>query len=364
MKKIVLGAMSLGAFLFAGIASGQSNVTIYGIVDTGVLYTTNANAAGNSVVKMPGLSGEFPSRLGFKGVEDLGDGLQALFVLESGFGVDTGASGQGSRLFGRQSFVALKNSWGQVSLGRQVNMTFISTAKSDVLGPNLFGIGTIDGYLPNSRSDNAIGYLGTFSGFTVGATYSLGRDTATAGGPAATNCGGEVAGNAKACRQTTALLAYDNNAWGVSTSYDIMYGNTGAGGGLTSSDNSDQRAILSGYFMAGNTKIGGGVIDRRTRAAGNVNTDSDMYFLGVTYPFTPALVFDAQYVKLNVKNSDNDTSQIVGRLTYNLSKRTALYTSVGYLKNSGLAALSIDAGGSVGPGKNQFGAMLGIKHLF
>ena len=61
---------------------------------------------------------------------------------------------------------------------------------------------------------------------------------------------------------------------------------------------------------------------------------------------------------------DNDTSQIVGRLTYNLSKRTALYTSVGYLKNSGLAALSIDAGGSVGPGKNQFGAMLGIKHLF
>ncbi len=364
MKKILLGALTLGAIVFAESAFAQSSITIYGIVDTGVLYTSNANAAGNSVIKMPGLSGEFPSRIGFRGAEDLGDGLQALFVLEGGFGVDNGVAGQGGRQFGRQSFVALKNSWGQVSLGRQVNMTFISTAKSDVLGPNLFGIGTIDSYLPNARSDNAIGYLGMFSGFTVGATYSLGRDAAAAGGPAATNCGGEVPGNAKACRQITALLAYDNNAWGVSTSYDIMYGNIGAGGGLTSSDNSDRRAILSGYFMVGNTKLGGGVVDRRTRAAGGVNTNSDMYFLGFTYPITFALVLDAQYVKLNVKNSANDTSQIVGRLTYNLSKRTAIYTSIGYLQNSGRAALSIDAGGSVGPGKNQVGVMAGVKHLF
>lgn len=364
MKKLLVDAMALAGIALAGDTLAQTNVTMYGIVDTGLVYTTNANAAGNSVVKIPGLSGEFPSRIGFKGVEDLGDGLQALFVLESGFNPDTGTSGQGNRLFGRAAYVGLKNGWGQINIGRQVNMTFLTLAKSDVLGPNLFGLGSIDGYLPNSRDDNALAYIGTFSGFTVGATYSLGRDTSAAGGPAATNCAGEVAGNSKACRQTTAMLAYDNNAFGVSTSYDILYGNAGAAGGLTSSSNSDQRITLSGYAMLGNIKIGGGVVDRKTRAALGVNTDSDLYFLGATYPFTAALVADVQVAKLNVKRSNNDTTQIVGRLTYNLSKRTAIYTMAGYLKNSGKAAISLDAGGTVGAGKNQFGVMTGIKHLF
>ncbi|HEY4072823.1 MAG TPA: porin [Herbaspirillum sp.] len=364
MKKSLMALMAIASSAVVVNASAQSAVTIYGIVDTGVVYTTNANATGNSVFKMPGLTGELPSRIGFKGTEDLGGGLQALFVLESGFSPDTGTSGQGSRLFGRQSYVGLKNAWGQINVGRQVNMTYLAMAKSDVLGPNLFAISTIDGYLANARSDNAIGYLGTFSGVSVGATYSFGRDASAAGGPAGTNCAGEVAGDAKACRQVTALLAYDNNAFGVSSSYDILYGNTGAAGGLTSSDNSDQRVTLSGYFMVGSTKVGGGVVDRKIRAAAGVNTDSDLYFLGATYPISPALAIDGQFAKLNIKGSDNDTSQIVGRLTYYLSKRTAVYTSVGYLKNSGLAAIAIDAGGTVGSGKNQFGVMTGIRHMF
>ncbi|WP_416104532.1 porin, partial [Enterococcus faecium] len=90
--------------------------------------------------------------------------------------------------------VGLKSGWGQIMLGRQLNMTYISQLKTDVMGPNIFAIGSIDPYLPNARSDNAIGYLGNFSGFTVGATYSFGRDAAGPAGPAATNCAGEVAG--------------------------------------------------------------------------------------------------------------------------------------------------------------------------
>ena len=364
MKKIFTGSLALiGAFSTAH-AIAQSAITIYGIVDTGLVYTTNANAAGNSVIKMPSLTGEFPSRLGFKGVEDLGGGLQALFVLEGGFGVDTGALGQGGRLFGRQSFIGLKNAWGQISLGRQVNMTYLSTAKSDVLGPNIFALSSIDGYLPNARSDNAIGYLGSFSGVTVGATYSFGRDSASTGGPAATNCAGEVAGNPQACRQTTALLAYDTDRYGAAASYDILYGNVGAAGGLTSSDNSDRRVILSAYLMAGSAKIGLGVIERSTRATAGLTTNSDLYYLGATYPFSAELVADAQAAKLITKNSPNTTAQLVGRLTYSLSKRTAIYTSVGYLQNTGLAAIAIDAGGTVAAGKNQFGVMTGIRHFF
>src|SRR5450830_732782 len=93
MKKSVRAGKAIGAIsaigaiaasLLAPSAMAQSQVTIYGLIDTGVEYVTNANAAGNSVVKMPSLTGSFPSRIGFKGTEDLGGGLQAMFVLEAG----------------------------------------------------------------------------------------------------------------------------------------------------------------------------------------------------------------------------------------------------------------------------------------
>ena len=364
MNKLVCSTLVLLGAACAQQALAQSQVTIYGIIDTGVVYTTNANAAGNSALKMPTLTASFPSRLGFKGTEDLGGGLQAMFVLESGFAVDTGGMGQGNRLFGRQSFVGLKNNYGTIMLGRQVNMTYLVTAKSDVMGPNIFSISSIDSYIPNARSDNAIGYLGTFSGVTVGATYSFGRDTSTAGGASATGCPGEVAGNSKACRQVTGMLAYDSQSFGVSSSYDIMYGNTGAANGLTSSDNTDQRITLNGYAMLGNTKIGMGVMDRKTRAAAAVNTDSDLYYLGFSYPISAALVLDAQVARLNIKGSANKSTLSVARLTYNLSKRTALYTSLGYMKNAGTAAIPLDVGGTVGTGMNQFGVMTGVRHTF
>src|SRR5450830_794285 len=363
MNKLVCSTFALLGIACSQQALAQSQVTIYGIIDTGVVYPTNANAAGNSALKMPSLTASFPSRIGFKGTEDLGGGLQALFVLESGFAVDTGGMGQGNRLFGRQSFVGLKNNYGTVMLGRQVNMTYLVTAESDVMGPNIFSISSIDSYIPNARSDNAIGYLGTFSGVTVGATYSFGRDTSTAGGASATSCAGEVAGNAKACRQVTAMLAYDSQSFGVSSSYDIMYGNTGASTGLTSSDNTDQRVTLNGYAMLGSNKIGMGVMDRKTRAAA-VNTNSDLYDLGFSYPISTALVLDAQVAKLSIKGSANKSTLSVARLTYNLSKRTALYTSLGYMKNAGTAAIPLDVGGTVGTGMNQFGVMTGVRHTF
>jgi len=95
-------------------------------------------------------------------------------------------------------------------------MTYLSTQKADVLGPNLFSISSMAPYLPNARSDNAVAYLGKFSDFAVGATYSTGRDTSAAGGGAAgTGCAGEVAGNARACSQITALLGYEIARYGT-----------------------------------------------------------------------------------------------------------------------------------------------------
>jgi predicted porin len=362
MKNTLCSAAALMCGLAASAANAQSNVQVYGIVDSGVAYLTNVNAAGDSMVKMPSLTSSFPSRVGFRGTEDLGNGLQAFFVLENGLAMDTGTQQQGGRLFGRQANVGLKGAWGAITLGRQLNMTYISALKTDVLGPHLFAIGSIDPYLPNARSDNAIGYMGNFSGFVVGATWSFGRDGSAAGGPAATNCAGEVAGNAKACRQYTTLLGYETKAWGLNTSYDRMYGNTGAAGGLTSSNNTDIRTTVNGYVMLGATKIGGGVVDRETNAATG-RVDSDLYYLGVSHPIGQYTI-DAQVARRDTKDSSADVNMLVARLTYNLSKRTAVYTAAGRMANKGTSAVALDAGGTVGAGLGQNGLMAGLRHTF
>ncbi|MES2113684.1 MAG: porin, partial [Pseudomonadota bacterium] len=252
---------------------------------------------------------------------------------------------------------------GTLMLGRQTNMTFRATQQSDVLGPNLFSISSLDLYLPNARSDNAIGYLGNVDGLTLGATYSFGRDASAAGGPSATGCAGETAGNAKACRQITALLSYERQRYGINVSYDRMYGGAGAANGLTSAAMHDQRNTVNGYVMAGAMKIGGGVIDRRTHAAsGDVN--SDLYYLGASVPLSASMQLDLQAARRNQKASDNDSTLLVARLSYFLSRRTAVYGMVGRMNNSGTAAIALDAGGTVGAGMNQNGVMAGLRHTF
>jgi predicted porin len=360
MRMAVAGALAL---LAAGAAYAQSNVTIYGIIDGAVAHVDNTNANGDSVTKMPSLTGSFPSRIGFRGTEDLGGGLSAVFTLESGFGPDTGTMGQGNRLFGRQASVGLKGKWGTLTLGRQINMTYVATQKADVLGPNLFAIGSIDGYLPNARSDNAIGYLGNFDGIVAGATYSFGRDTSSSGGPAATGCAGESPADSKACRQYTALLGYEVKAYGINASFDKLHGNTGAANGLTSSSNYDRRVTVNGYWMFGGTKLGAGVVDRTTNAVTGI-TESELYYLGVSHPVTPLLTLDAQVARKNVKRSGDDTDMAVARLTYFLSTRTAVYGALGIMDNDGAAAIALDAGGTVGVGKPQRGIMAGIRHHF
>lgn len=363
MKHAIRGAATLLAVMSTGTAMAQSSVTVYGLLDEGIVHTTNADAAGHSITKMPTLTGSFPSRLGFRGVEDLGGGLQAVFTLESGLLLDTGGVSQGNRLFGRQASVGLKGGFGTLTLGRQVNMTFMAMLKSDVMGPNLFSISSIDPYIPNARSDNAVGYYGSFGNVVAGATYSTGRDSSSAGGPGGTNCAGEVAGNAKACRQVTGLLGYETPAWGFNLAYDLMHGNTGAANGLSSSNNSDKRLMLNGYVKAGAARIGAGVMDRSTHAAAGL-TETDLYYLGVSYPVTPLITLDTQVAWRNQKGSDNDVAMLVGRLTYHLSKRTAVYAALGRMKNDGVSAVSLDAGGTVGAGKTQNGLMTGMRHAF
>lgn len=361
MKKTVLATAAAAAFIGPGAALAQQ-VSIYGIVDAGIARVTNVNAAGDSATRMPSLTASVPSRIGFRGTEELGADLKAVFALETGFAPDSGTLGQGNRLFGRQAWVGIKGKFGQLTLGRQNNMTFLSIAKADVMGPNIFSISSLDSYLPNARSDNAIGYLGTFSGVTVGATYSLGRDTSNAGGPGATGCAGESGADRKACRQVTALLSYDSKSFGILGAYDVLNGGAGAAAGLTRSDYEDRRISFNGYAMVGATKLGAGLIARRTQAL--ATTESDLYYAGVSTPLSAQWVVDAQLSRLSVEGTARRSTLAVARLSYLLSKRTTVHASLGHMDNAGGAAVAIDAGGTAGAGLNQNGILVGVRHAF
>jgi predicted porin len=349
-----------------GVFAQNSAVTIYGLIDTGVEHVTNVGPAGDGLTRMPTLTGALPSRIGFRGTEDLGGGLKAIFTLENGFGPDAGTLGQGGRLFGRQGFVGLSGDWGAVTLGRQYTMLFYSILDSDILGPNIYGSGSIDSYIPNARADNAIAYRGTFGGLTLGATYSFGRDTVNAGpSPAGTNCAGENPADRSACREWSALVKYDAQSWGVAAAYDRINGGPGAFAGLTSSSLQDSRATVNGYVKLGKAKVAGGLIRRDNE--GSVTPKSNLYFLGAAYAFTPAFTLDGEVLRLDFKNSPNQATLFAVRGTYNLSKRTAAYVTAGHISNDGALNLSVSsgaAGSNPAAGESQTGVMLGLRHVF
>jgi predicted porin len=125
-------------------AQAQNNLAIYGVIDTGIEYLNHASQGSGSVIRIPTLSGSVPSRLGFRGSESLVNGLEAVFVLENGFAPDQGGHLQGGRLFGRQSTLGLRGSWGQIDIGRQWTTTFRAIIDADVIGPAAFSLASLD----------------------------------------------------------------------------------------------------------------------------------------------------------------------------------------------------------------------------
>ena len=170
----------------AGFAQAQSSVTIYGTLDVGLTHINNV--AGLSTTKLDDAIGS-PSVLGFKGVEDLGGGLSAFFVLENRFMVDTGTSFP--QLFNRGSFVGLKSStWGTLTLGRQFD--FFSTAlpidaKPFIEGGSISGYQGFRGATPalnpavdvhdgTGQYDNSVKWEHTIGPFSGGLMYGLGAE--------------------------------------------------------------------------------------------------------------------------------------------------------------------------------------------
>lgn len=344
-----------------------AGVTIYGVADVGVEHLTKVGVSGSSLTRMPTNTSSSPSRLGLRGSEDLGGGLRALFTLESQIGFDTGNLLNGGRAWGRQAWVGLAGNWGTLALGRQNTMLFWGILDADILGPNAFGSGSLDSYIPNARADNVVSYRGTFSGLTVGATFSTGRDGVNAGpSPAGTNCAGENGDDKKACREASLLVKYDAPEWGAAVAVDRLNGGPGAFAGLVSSDLVDTRTMLNGWARLGSVKLGAGLLRRDND--GNVATPrSNLVWLGAAWNATPSLALEGQVYRLDFKDSDNQATLVALRAMYSFSRRTAAYVSAGHISNDGVIALSV-SGGAPGSapaaGGSQSGLLIGIRHSF
>lgn len=174
---------------FAGSALA-ADVTLYGVVDLGLQYThSDPDTAAGATDKLQMASGsEAGPRFGLKGVEQLGNGVEVGFVLENGFSADTGALGNNNRLFGRQSTLFVRGSFGEIAFGRMGQLT--SGNGSYGLTGNLSPFGTswggsVEGstYMVGyNRMDNTVVYkTPTFGGFTVYAQYSSDMNTKVAG---------------------------------------------------------------------------------------------------------------------------------------------------------------------------------------
>jgi predicted porin len=377
MKRETVAALGLG--MLSASAFAQSSVTLYGLIDTGVEYVSHANSAGDPVVRMPAISGELPSRWGMHGVEDIGGGWKAIFTLENGFNTRGGDLGQGGRLFGRQAWVGLDGPWGALTFGRQYNMVFWALSDADILGPDVHGIGALDNYLPNARSDNSVVYKGTYKGVTVGASYSFGRDAAgTGNSPGQGTCAGQVPGQFDECREWSAMLKYDAASFGIATAYGEQRGGANAaanffdGAGsfpIVSGADKDTRIEVNGYVRFAGLKVGAGWLGRHveTNSVAVANVRSNLYYLGAQYFLTPSFVIESEGYRIVVREQDARATMTTIRVTYFLSKATGVYFNGTYLWNSDKARFSASAGGggtTPAAGMGQVGAMAGIRHSF
>lgn len=187
-KKTLAAVAVLGAFAGSAFAA---NVTMYGIIDTGLGYTSTDKGYGEDVNKFDMRSGQnSASRFGVKGEEDLGNGVKVGFSLENGFSSDDGKLSTANRLFDREALLYVAGDFGELGMGRQGDLASgngryglfggkvspFSTGWSDIAGHKyVMGAGF-------GRMDNSVTYkTPTFAGFNVLAQYSFKKDSTDEG---------------------------------------------------------------------------------------------------------------------------------------------------------------------------------------
>ncbi|SEJ70297.1 porin [Paraburkholderia diazotrophica] len=386
MKKSLLALAALGAF--AGVAHAQSSVTLYGIIDEG--FNINTNSGGKHLYNLSSgvLQG---SRWGMRGTEDLGGGLKAIFVLESGFDVNNGKSGQGGLLFGRQAYVGLGSQFGTVTMGRQYDSVV------DYVGPLEAGDqwggyiaahpGDLDNFNNAYRTNNAVKFTSAnYAGLTFGGMYSLGG----------------VAGDYSRNQIWSLGAGYNNGPLVLGVGYlNVRNPNVSFFGNSTSGTPNPAASnvaspVYSGYGSAHTYQVigAGGAYTFGAATVGATYSYTRFYDLGSSfaapgltgqtalfnnaeinfkYQLTPALLVGAAYdythgSSLNGHDAAKYHQGSAG-VDYFLSKRTDVYLIGVYQHASGTdstgkTAVAAINGLTQSSNENQFTARIGIRHKF
>lgn len=340
----------------AGMAQAQSSVTIYGVADTSVRYSDGLDAAyggsaGSTTMVNSGVN--TTSRLGFRGNEDLGGGMNAVFNLESGLNFDSGTTANTTKFFDRASFVGLGASWGTLTFGRQTTVLADALGPVDPLGvrfasfnPNV-GVAALSSpklgveFGPSGstsgsyRLDNSIKYTGKFSGITVRAMHAL----------------GEQSGSASKLSSSGLGLAYDGGPFAATLAYGQF---------KTATDLS-----LKGYVGGVSAKLGSGKLNltygkHTADTTATAKTTNKTLGLGGTVALSPSMDLILAHYRVDRARSgstDDGYKRTVAFLEYKLSKRSLVYAEADSTNWKGnYAGTGLKGTGS--------GFSMGIKHTF
>ena len=369
-KNILMSAALLTLFAHqvqAETASSGNSVQIYGLMDAGVTYVSNSSGSKN--VKFD--DGIYvPNLLGFKGSEDLGGGVHAIFNLVDQYSLGTGSIIQGNNeIFGRNAYVGLESEeFGTVTLGNQYDFMddalFFDHDDAAIYVGGLYNFRdgpfskiAIPGDPPYAGSfnwdrmadasvTNSIKYASPkFNGFSFGALYGFGG----------------VAGSFGSNSTVSAGINYGFGTFGMGAAYtDVKSSEAGLG----------QINVMNwgvgAHYAFGNWTTSALVTAVRNSANGGAIAEGEV---GALYRFNPAwsLGADYMYMKGNSYLNNNHAHQVTATLSDQLSKRTAVYVESVYQRtNAGAQAL---INGMLNPtdtssGPSQFLARVGLTTRF
>lgn len=354
MKRAVWIALGLAAG--AG-AHAQTNVTVYGIVDAALVG--ERGGSGGHVTKVTSGAAS-ASRLGFRGSEDLGDGMTAFFTLETGAKIDTGELDAANTIFNRQAFVGLKTRAGTVAFGRQYTPYHLTlTSVADPFGTGYAG--TAKNLFPdngtNVRTSNTIMVTSpTVAGAHAELAYSAGEQSALSAGR---QFGGALDVTRGALRLRLAYNSKNTDVAATGVSHDL-------GRNLLLGANYDfkwvrlygaygiDRGYNSALLANANNPYGG--------AKPTPSTDGRELLLGFTAPVGPGtLMFSTQHKDDRTQFNQDATGWGIGYL-YALSKHTGLYAAYAHIHNKNGAGYTV--ANNTEPGTGNTGYNLGIRQAF
>jgi predicted porin len=374
MKLKWLTAAALAAFTSAAYA--QSSVTLYGVVDSGLLYQSTSAASFSPTAKNQGSvyrfkdGGIYSSLWGMKGTEDIGGGYAVNFKLQGTFDTGTGKPGLSDTAgvaaqFNQIATVGVSGPFGTFNAGRQIVPMAYAMADTDVRSAQYFG-SILTAWI---GMNTAAGWPGTSTNGPIGALYdsnALVYQSPSFGGASAAleYAPGGVAGSFQGGTRESAVLKYSN--YGLKLAAVYYNGHDTNPGPTTVPTGFDNNRFwyLGALYTIKGFSVSASYSNGKNPSHSNL-VDLDLYSVGLGYRFTPAFqVTSGLYYLHDQNHSTNKSTEAAVGAEYSLSKATLVYAQVGYVNNRGDMTTAITYGAPVAPGMATTAVNIGLRHNF